>query len=114
MVSDQGETKVVDLGLAKAIQSGDLLQTLDGIIMGTPQYMPLEQFVNSADVRPAADVYALGATLYFMLTGRDGIALDRFLEMRAQVESGFPDVRKERTDVPEELSDTFRRIVSLL
>jgi len=113
MVSDQGETKVVDLGLAKAIQSGDLLQTLDGIIMGTPQYMPLEQFVNSADVRPAADVYALGATLYFMLTGRDGIALDRFLEMRAQVESGFPDVRKERTDVPEELSDIVRRATSL-
>jgi eukaryotic-like serine/threonine-protein kinase len=62
--------KITDFGLAKDL-SADGGQTESGVIMGTPNYMAPEQAEGkSRDVGPAADVYALGAILYEMLTGR--------------------------------------------
>jgi WD40 repeat protein len=62
--------KIADFGLAKQLDS-DSGQTRSGAIMGTPSYMAPEQAAgNNAQVGPLADVYALGAILYEMLTGR--------------------------------------------
>ena len=62
--------RVTDFGLAKQVE-GDSGLTGSGQIMGTPSYMPPEQAGgNRGDVGPASDVYALGATLYALLTGR--------------------------------------------
>jgi hypothetical protein len=61
--------KITDFGLAKQLQGGG--QTESGMILGTPSYMAPEQAEGrSREVGPAADVYALGAILYEMLTGR--------------------------------------------
>ena len=61
--------KITDFGLAKNVgqESG---QTQSGTILGTPSYMAPEQAGDSHAVGPATDVYALGAILYEMLTGR--------------------------------------------
>jgi serine/threonine protein kinase len=62
--------KIADFGLAKRldVEGG---QTQTGAVLGTPSYMAPEQAEGRlADVGPATDVYALGATLYEMLTGR--------------------------------------------
>ncbi|MFI5454072.1 MAG: protein kinase [Isosphaerales bacterium] len=65
-----GIPKVTDFGLAKRMES-DSRQTESGAIMGSPSYMAPEQARgHTKDVGPAADVYALGAILYEMLTGR--------------------------------------------
>ena len=65
-----GVPKITDFGLAKRLES-DSNQTETGQIMGTPSYMAPEQARgHTKDVGPAADVYALGAILYEMLTGR--------------------------------------------
>lgn len=59
--------KIADFGLAKRLDAvGD---TVDGM-MGTPSYMAPEQADAEGEVGPAADVYALGAILYEVLTGR--------------------------------------------
>lgn len=67
MISTHGEVKVIDLGLAKAIDTTRQLGATVGTL-GTPLYMAPEQW-QGADVGPAADVWALGAVLYFLLTG---------------------------------------------
>ncbi len=65
-----GNPRVTDFGLAKKLE-GDSGLTGSGQIMGTPSYMPPEQAGGKrGDVGPAADVYALGATLYALVTGR--------------------------------------------
>jgi tetratricopeptide (TPR) repeat protein len=65
-----GVPKVTDFGLAKRLQSEDG-QTMTGMVMGTPSYMAPEQARGRThEIGPQADVYALGAILYEMLTGR--------------------------------------------
>ena len=65
-----GVPKITDFGLAKRLES-DSNQTETGQIMGSPSYMAPEQARgDTRDVGPSADVYALGAILYQMLTGR--------------------------------------------
>ena len=60
---------VTDFGLAKLAEHDGGL-TRDGEVMGTPQYMSPEQARDSAGVTVRSDVYAIGATLYHMLTAR--------------------------------------------
>ncbi len=65
-----GQPRISDFGLAKNTQHDSGL-TASGQVMGTPGYMPPEQAAGKvAEIGPAADVYALGAILYAMLTGR--------------------------------------------
>jgi serine/threonine-protein kinase len=70
LYTSDGVARITDFGLAKRIDSDDG-QTQSGQIIGSPSYMAPEQALgHSRDVGPAADVYALGAILYEMLTGR--------------------------------------------
>ena len=67
--SKTGRALVADFGLAKLSQATDEL-TQAGEVFGTPAYMSPEQATDAASVTTATDVYALGATLYHLLTGR--------------------------------------------
>jgi len=69
MVTRDGRVKVADLGLAKATDLGGD-QSLS-VVMGTPKYMAPEHWLGMEHVTARTDVWALGATLYFMLAGVD-------------------------------------------
>jgi serine/threonine protein kinase/WD40 repeat protein len=70
VLSGEPVAKITDFGLAKELDA-DSARTRAGVILGTPSYMSPEQAEgNVARIGPLTDVYALGAILYEMLTGR--------------------------------------------
>jgi serine/threonine-protein kinase len=72
LVARDGSAKLADLGLAKHYDGGGDGQvlTMAGMALGSPAYMPPEQIRSARDAGPAADVYAVGASLYQVLAGR--------------------------------------------
>lgn len=111
MLGTSGEVKVCDLGLAKGLAcDGQLTQKHS--VLGSPRYMAPEQWLGSCSVGPAADVYGLGATLFFLLTGKDGnqgVRLDEIREVT--VERGLPSLGQVERNLPARLIQVVDRCV---
>jgi tetratricopeptide (TPR) repeat protein len=85
LLTAEGTPKVSDFGLAKLLDSG-AGPTATGEVLGTPSYMAPEQAESkSSAVGPATDIYALGAILYELLTGRPPFRAATALETMMQV-----------------------------
>jgi hypothetical protein len=104
LIDAHGSPRVTDFGLAKNVQ-GDSGLTGSGQIMGTPSYMPPEQAGGKRGaVGPAADVYALGATLYCMVTSRPPFQAATVVETVQMVVSEEPvPPRRLNVSVPRDL-----------
>jgi WD40 repeat protein len=108
-----GTVKVLDFGLAllTAERGGKLTET--NVIMGTPEYMAPEQAEDprNADVR--ADVYSLGCTLWFLLTGSVPYPAETPLfAILAHREEPVPSLLQVRPDAPVGLADVLTRMLA--
>jgi serine/threonine protein kinase len=72
IVDTTGTVKILDMGLARFLQEGG--EVLTQGVLGTPDYLAPEQVEDSHRVDIRADIYSLGATLYYCLTGRPPFA----------------------------------------
>ena len=117
MVGDFGEVLVVDWGLVKVLgteeaspsgdlRSGDSIesvrdsQTMQGGILGTPSYMAPEQAVDSSSVTALADVYAMSAVLYSILTLKPPVKADNVRTILLDVIAGKIDDAGSQENVP--------------
>ncbi|MGC3971203.1 MAG: serine/threonine-protein kinase [Pirellulales bacterium] len=90
LLTDDGQPKISDFGLAHQLNAETQL-TFHGDRIGTPSYMAPEQALGQIDqIGPASDVYALGAILYELLTGRPPFRANSAMETERQVISEEP------------------------
>ncbi|QDU36419.1 Serine/threonine-protein kinase PrkC [Maioricimonas rarisocia] len=103
LVTSKGAVKVADLGLAKVLDE-DMSMTQSGTGLGTPHYMPPEQARNAKYVDHRSDIYALGSTLYNLLTNDTPFSGDSVVELIAAKEKGqFTPARRKNSEIPERL-----------
>lgn len=122
MLTPRGKVKVLDFGLARAPSRGadGVVEQLTGsnVRMGTIDYMAPEQWEDPRQVSSPADVYSLGVTLFFLLTGKTPFTIDHSsppepLRLRqAHAVLAPPDVRKWRPEVHLRLSRLIDRMLA--
>jgi serine/threonine-protein kinase len=100
-----GSAKLADLGLAKRLNDDAQLTSIHQGV-GTSYYMPYEQAVNANLVDGRSDIFALGATLYHLLTGEVPFAGTTHDEVvREKWQGSFRPVREVNPAVPAELAE---------
>ncbi len=107
--------KVLDFGIAKATgdpgeSDGGMSLTKTEAVLGSPLYMSLEQVRSSRDVDARADIYAIGAILYQLLTGRVPYEAQTFPELILKLGTEEPPPPSAvRADIPAPLEQTILR-----
>ncbi len=114
LLDESGTVKILDMGLARIADDPEQAElTGTGVIMGTVDYMAPEQAVSTkaADVR--SDIYSLGVTLWFLLTGKCAYGGETLMaKMIAHREASIPSLINERSDVPVELNALFQKMIA--
>src|SRR5947209_15590631 len=100
MITPRDQVFLIDFGIARSFKEG---KSQDTFFLGSPGYAPPEQH-GIAQTNPRSDLYGLGATLHYCLTGRDPFyAPDRF---------AFPPARQLNPQVPPELDQLTQRLIA--
>ena len=111
LLGDDGSVKVTDFGLAKTVETVTHI-TQTGSVMGTPYFMAPEQCEGEeADGR--SDTYALGATYYYVLTGRlPFVGKTALAIMYKHKHDEVPDIRRLRPEFPEALQEFLAKAMA--
>ena len=112
MVTTDDQIKVMDFGLAKLLHMrGDITRT--GQILGTFHYLSPEALAGDhCDHR--ADIYGLGLTLYYLLSGQHPFETEeQTLALKQRLASEIPDIRTVRPDVPAHLASAIEHMTAM-
>jgi serine/threonine protein kinase len=115
LITPSREVKILDLGLARFFQDqlDDSALTREGCAMGTPDYMAPEQFHDSRLVDARSDIYALGCTLYHVLSGQPPFPGTSLSAKRESHERHEPEALEQLCDdVPAGLAPIVRRMMA--
>lgn len=115
--STPGIVKILDLGLARLNQTAvdgtltSILTPVNSVMMGTPDYMAPEQAVNfhAADVR--SDIYSLGCTLHYLLTGQPPFPGGNLTEKLLRHQQADP-IDLQKHELPREVVPILRRMLA--
>lgn len=104
--------KVLDFGLVKSTSTRSASSSLTGVgaFAGTPHYMSPESLTTPERAKPSADVYALGAVLYFLISGRDLFpGRESMSVMVAQISEEPPRIETLVPSIPPAVADLIHR-----
>ncbi|HJZ58985.1 MAG TPA: serine/threonine-protein kinase [Gemmataceae bacterium] len=110
------QVKILDMGLARVIderggEAGEL--TRDGVFLGTPDYVAPEQAEDSRQADTRSDIYSLGASLYYVLTGEIPFPGATIVQkLRKQMTGPPPSVLLKRPDIGQTLDALVRRMMA--
>ncbi len=117
LVDGKGNVRLLDLGLARFADDDQASLTVqhDENVLGTADYLAPEQALNSHNVDSRVDIYSLGCTLYFALTGHppfpEGTLAQRLLKHQTEEP---PSIYLDRPDAPEGLVQICKRMMAKL
>jgi serine/threonine-protein kinase len=112
LVGKDGRLVITDFGIARALREGDDVVKTNGRPIGTPAYMAPEQ-VQGGDVDARADLYALGAMLYELLTGERAWPGDSvFAVAAARLVQPPPDPRQKNPGLPDDVAAVVLRCMA--
>jgi len=112
-LSNAGEVKVGDLGLAKSMAEDSPQMTSTGMVMGTPHYMSPEQVLAERNMDFRSDMYSLGATLFHMLTGTTPYSGDSAMAVTMKhVSEPPPSITKACPNCPHRLAKIVTRMMA--
>jgi WD40 repeat protein len=118
LTADAGTVKLLDMGLARLDQpspAGEHTTTMTqvGVVMGTPDYIAPEQVLEPHTVDIRADLYSLGCTLYYLLSGRvpfpGGTLTEKLVKHQVQEPVLVEQVR---SDVPAQVAAVVRKLMA--
>ena len=121
ILTKQGKVKILNLGMALLKGDTSNAQGLEGItasgqMLGWPDYMAPEQWEETPAVDHRVDLYALGCTFFFLLTGHAPFADSRhnslLSKMKGHTLEGIPDLRAARADVPEAVNNLYQSLMA--
>jgi len=120
MLDSGGTVRVLDLGLARILDAADPFSktaagrlTESDMSMGSIDYMAPEQAEDSRRADHRADIYSLGCTLYYLLTGREPFPGETVLNrLMAPMERPAPSLRIARPNVSSKLDAAYERMVA--
>jgi outer membrane protein assembly factor BamB len=116
LIADDDQAKIVDygLGLISDFDQGSFDTTRSGVTLGTPAYMAPEQFVDPHSATIAADVYALGCTIFYCLTARQPfLDLDLAGLHQRHATAPRPSICQTRSDIPEAFDRLVQRMMAV-
>ncbi len=118
LMTPAGVVKILDLGLARLrseFEEVDPLAPPPAAAVGSIDYIAPEQLLHSDRVDIRADLYSLGCTLYYLLTGQPpfaGVAQSMLQKQQAHLLAAPPDIRRQRGDIPVGLAAILQRLLA--
>lgn len=113
LVTRKGVVKLADFGLAKVVDEAEMDVTQTGHGLGTPMYMAPEQASNAKTVDFRSDIYALGITLYQLITGQVPFPGDDTLGIiMLKAKGQFASARKHNREIPETLDLIIDKMIA--
>ena len=112
ILTDEGNVKLTDFGIARAEDSNAAQQTQTGVILGTPSYMSPEQVMGKR-VDGRSDLFSLGVILYELIVGRKPFEGDHFTAIFRAITDDIPVAPlKIDASIPQSLSDLIMKALA--
>lgn len=113
LVNRQGVVKILDMGMARLVGRGQNGSDSNERLLGTVDYMAPEQALDSPNLDHRVDIYSLGCTLYYLLTGKapfpEGSIHERLLKHQTKEPRAISELRPE---VPKDLVEICRKMMA--